>query len=220
MRLPLRLTSILVASTLLLGACSGATATPTPAPAATAAVTTPAPTAAAGTIAPTSGPEQTAVATSLDPCQLVTSAEASSLAGTTFGAGAEDTTSGNARTCTYGAQTLNVFNVLVAQAPDATTAQDDWAQEQAEAQAYATQSVPAGVTLTFNLTDVTNVAGADQAAVGTAQATISGQTINLSAIYVLKGAVFFTFSDLVLGNPAPSASVLEAQAVTTISRLP
>ena len=65
----------------------------------------------------------------------MTSAEASSIAGVTFAAGKEDTTSGGAKTCGYGAKTPNVFMVIVAQAPDAATAQADWTQEQAKAQA-------------------------------------------------------------------------------------
>ena len=57
----------------------------------------------------------------LDPCQLVTQQEASQLAGTTFAAGKEEAISSASSMCTYGAQTLNVFTVLVAVAPDAAT---------------------------------------------------------------------------------------------------
>src|SRR5690348_10178293 len=60
-------------------------------------------------------------ATSLDPCQIVTSAEASALAGANFTTGIEQTTDGGGRICVYGYQTQNVFMVLVAQGPDAAT---------------------------------------------------------------------------------------------------
>jgi hypothetical protein len=212
--------TLLPAAVLLVAACSG---TPSSPPASTA------PQASTGggspTIAPASLPlpsgaaEGSAVPTSLDPCALVTADEASTLAGTTFGAGTESTTSGGAKICTYGSATTAVVNVLVAQAADAATAQADWAQEQAEAQAQLQQSVPAGVSLSFSLDD-TSVTGADKAAVGTASASISGVGVAISAIYVLKGAVFFTFSDLAVGHAAAAATALEAQAGTTIGRLP
>jgi len=44
--------------------------------------------------------------------------------------------------------------------------------------------------------------------------------VGLIAIYLLKGSTFVTFSDLVLGKPAPSAATMEAQAQTTLGRLP
>jgi hypothetical protein len=113
-----------------------------------------------------------------------------------------------------------VFSVLVAQAPDAATAQADWTQEEAKAQSFLEKGVPSGVTVSFNLTDVSNVAGADRAAVGTGGATISGQTINGSVIYLLKGATFVYFGDLVLRKAAPATSDMEAQATTTLGRVP
>jgi len=163
---------------------------------------------------------QSAAPTSLDPCQLVTATEASSLAGASFPAGTEGTTSGGGRTCVYGAQTTNVFSVLVAQAPDAATAQADWTQEEAKAQSTLEKGVPSGVTVSLNLSDVSNVAGADRAAVGTGSATISGETIHGSVIYLLKGAAFVYFGDLVLGKAAPATADMEAQATTTLGRVP
>jgi hypothetical protein len=150
----------------------------------------------------------------------VTSAEASSLAGATFAAGKPGTTSGGANTCVYGYQTLNVFTVLVTQATDAATAQADWAQEQAKAQAAINQGIPAGANVNLNVTDVSGVTGADKAAVATFNTTISGETIGITAIYLLKGAVFLTFSDLVIGHAPPTTAAIEAQAVTSLKRLP
>jgi hypothetical protein len=211
-------TALLVATALVIAACSGSP-TPSPSPASgTPAAATPTESA---TIEPTasSTAEQSALPTSLDPCQLVTASEASALAGASFTAGKEETTSGGAKTCVYGAQTLNVFQVLVVQAPDAATAQSQWTQLQAQAEDALKQGTPSGINVSLNVNDVT-VAGADKAAVATASATISGTTISVSAIYVLKGATFFSISDLVLGNAAPSSSALEAQAQTTLGRVP
>jgi hypothetical protein len=208
----------LLASLLLAAACNAAaTSSPSPASGTPAAAT---PTESA-TIEPTAGStaEQTGVPTSLDPCQLVTASEASALAGASFGAGTEGTTSGGAKTCVYGGQTLNVFQVLVAQAPDAATAQSQWTEFQAQAEDALKAGTPTGVTVNLNVTDVT-LAGADKAADATASATISGTTISISAIYVLKGATFFSISDLVVGKTAPSSSALEAQALTTLGRIP
>lgn len=215
------LTALLFATALAAAACNAATA-PSPSESSTPAATPPAATSAESPTleATASGtPEQTAVPTSLDPCQLVTASEASSLAGASFGAGTEGTTSGGAKTCVYGGQTLNVFQVLVAQAPDAATAQSQWTELQAQAEDALKAGTPSGTTVNLNVTDVT-LAGADKAADATASGTISGTTISVSAIYVLKGATFFSFSDLVVGTTAPSSSAMEAQALTTLGRVP
>jgi hypothetical protein len=196
----------LAAAVLAIAACGGSpTASATPTPSAPATASAPA--------------QPSASPVALDPCQLVTSAEASALAGTTYAAGREGTTNGG-KTCVYGYQTTNVFLVLVAQAPDAATAQAQWGTELAQAQAELKKGVPAGINLNFNATDVSNVTGADRAAVVTFNTTISSIRIGLSGIYVLKGATFFTFSDLLEGHAPPTLSAMEAQAVTTLSRVP
>ena len=207
----------LLAALVLAAACNGA-ATPSPSPEASTPAVSPTGSATVEATA-SSTPEQSAIPTSLDPCQLVTASEASSLAGASFGAGTEATTSGGAKTCVYGGQTLNVFQVLVVQAPDATTAQSKWTELQAQAEDALKSGAPSGTTVNLNVTDVT-LAGADKAADATASATISGTTISISAIYVLKGATFFSISDLVVGNAAPLSSALEAQALTTLGRVP
>jgi hypothetical protein len=208
------------------GATTGATGTPLPVSSPTT-VATATPVAATPTPAPTSTAtptaQATAVATSLDPCQLVTSSEASSLAGTTYGAGTESTTTGGGKICTYGAATTEVFQVLVAVASDAATAQADWSQEEgqvtSELQSAVTAAQSAGVTLNFTINDTSNVSGADMAAVGTFGTTISGVSLGGTAIYVLKGATFFAISDLEVGGTAPSTSAMEAQAETTLGRV-
>jgi hypothetical protein len=154
-------------------------------------------------------PDATGVPTTLDPCQLVTAQEASQLAGVTFGAGKEDTTEGNGKICTYG-QTGNDFNVIVGQAPDVATAQ----AEEAAAEAAIKEQAPVGVT-------TTQISGLGDAAVFLSiSESLGGQTINGSAIYVLKGTVFFGFSDLAIGKPAPSQAALTAEAQLVLSRVP
>ena len=234
-----RMILIGTAGLLLLAACSSSTKTaavsqpPVPvAPAAasssatssTSATAPPAPPVLTST--PTSEPpaaslspasSDTGVATTLDPCVLVTSSEASSLGGTSFGAGTEQT-SGNAKQCVYGGQTANVFTVEVAQATDAASAQAEFAQEEAEAQAAIKKQAPAGIVVSLDTADVTGLG--DKAATIQGGATISGQTINASGIYVLKGATFFAFQDLVLGKSAPTSDALRAEASTVLTRLP
>ncbi len=211
--------ALLPAAALLVAACSsGPTASTAPssvAPEATAS-------GAAATIAPSAPPAsmaaQTAAPTSLDPCQLVTASEASALAGASYSSGKSSTTGGGAKICTYSSTTA-VVNVLVTQAGDASTAQADWTQEQAQAEAALKQGTPPGMNLNFKLNDA-SVTGADKAAVATASGSFSGVTLSISAIYVLKGATFFSFSDLALGHAAAPASTLEAQAVVTLGRIP
>jgi hypothetical protein len=159
-------------------------------------------------------PDATAVPTSLDPCQLVTAQEASTLAGATFGAGKESTTEGNAKICTYGAQTANVLNVYVVQAPDVATAQAAEAAGLAAAKAAAEQQAPG---VTFSQTELADFA--DGALVISASATISGQTLAISGIYVLSGTTFFAITDVVLGQPAPTSDALQAQARVVLGRI-
>lgn len=184
------------------GTSPSATPTATPVPAAT----------------PTPASTATAVPTSIDPCQLITASEASSLAGVSYGAGTESVTSGGAKRCVYGSQTLNILSVIVAVAPDAATAQADWASEEAQVKA-ALQSSAQGASINVNINDTSNLSGADKAAVGTGSASIAGQTLYASVIYFLKGPTFVSFSDLVLGHASPSASAMEAEANTVLGRI-
>jgi hypothetical protein len=56
-------------------------------------------------------------------------------------------------------------------------------------------------------------------AVGTGGASIEGVKLNATVIYFLKGAVFVSFSDLVLGKAAPSESDMESEANTVLGRI-
>ena len=86
------------------------TATPTEAP------------STAATEAPSESELPSAVATDIDPCQLITSADASQLVGMKFGAGKASEAENNVKLCTYAAPGPNLFSVEVAVAPDVATA--------------------------------------------------------------------------------------------------
>jgi hypothetical protein len=197
-------------SALLLTACGSSASTSTSSGSGSAPAAQPAASAAAS-------PSQSAAATSLDPCQLVTSSEASSLAGTTFGPGQEETTNGGKR-CIYGSQTTNVFTVEVAQAQDSATAQADWSQEQAKAQNLVEQKLPPGVDVSLNTQNVTGLG--DRAATASGSASVAGHKIGVSGIYLLKGATFLAFQDLLLGHNPPSSAAMQAEARTALGRVP
>lgn len=180
-----------------------------------AAPSTPAP--AASTPEPTTS--VTAAATTLDPCQVVTAAEAGALAGATFGNGIEEQTGANdtGKRCTYGSQTTNVFFVQVGVATDAQAAQAEWTREQAQLQAELAQMIP-GAKPALKTTDIQGLG--DRAVVATLNANIGGQSINGTTLAVLKGATLLAFGDLVRGTAAPTSAAMQAQAKTSLARLP
>lgn len=207
------------------GASGSATAQASVAQTQAAQSQSPTPTAAASTSA---APQQsqpaaasvsvigTTVATNIDPCQLVTAAEASVLAGTTYSSGMEQT-SGNGKECIYGYQTTNVFTVEVVQADSAATAQAAWADAKAKADAGLKQQLPAGVTVNVNTGGVPGLG--DQAATVYVSTSLGGQQVGLSGVYVLKGATFFAFQDLLVGHAPPTLAAMEAQATTDLGRI-
>lgn len=224
----IRLAVVVGLSVGLLAACSGSTATNSPvviapltsvAPPSVppSAVASSAPTSASpipsappsSSTAPSDLP--TAAPTALDPCQVVPVGEASQLAGTTFGPGKEDTTKGGAKICTYGANTTNVFTVIVGQAASEADAQ---AGKVAAETAIANQG---GSAVKFSV--VAPPIG-DGAADYVGSLTTGGATIHGAALYGLKGTVFYGFSDLVLSNPAPTKAQIEAEASVIVGRLP
>jgi hypothetical protein len=155
----------------------------------------------------------------VDPCQIIPASEASALAGATFDSGVPLTSEGGSVGCVYGANTANVLTVVVAQAPDAATAQAEWANYEAKAQSLFTKDLPPGVALNFSLADVSDLP-ADRATLAQGSASFAGRTINGSACYLLKGTSFVAFSDLLLGQAAPSSDALEGEAQTVLGRLP
>lgn len=202
------------ACAVLMIACGGLT---------TGGANTPTPTTVLGsnnppsTLAPIDTPAETATATvttALDPCVLVPKEEASALTGVSFDDGTEETTSGGGKRCIYGSNTLNVFTVIVVQGKDQATVEAAKADFQADLEANMQQLASQGIEVT-ELPDY-----ADGAFVGQGSADFSGQTINGSAIGVLKGLVFFGISDIALNGPAPSTDALKAEADTVLGRIP
>jgi len=189
------------------------------APAATSALTSAATSAATSPVASAStSPSQSGVATSLNPCQIVPADEASAVAGATFSAGQEEPTGTGGERCVYGSETTNVFSVIVGQADSATDAEADYSQEEADAQSAITKQVPAGVKLNEQTQDVSGLG--DRATVVSGSVSMGAESIAASAIYLLKGAVFLSFSDEVVGAGAPTAEALEAEATKALARLP
>jgi len=201
---------IVAVAALFVAACSSTS---------TAGTISPAPSVAAS---PTIGasPSAAAATTSMDPCQLVTQAEASQLAGTSYAAGKEETTSGGGRMCWYGAQTTNVFEVFVGAASSAGVAQAQWDNEKSQLQAAIEKggSTP-GLTLNANVVD-TSIAGADRAAAGSLSFSGNGFSIAGSVVYLLKGATFVAIANLVAGHASPSIPAMEAEAQIALGRLP
>jgi hypothetical protein len=206
----------LAACAVLLAGCSSSSGGSTSAGAVSSAATT----RAAGTTSSASPSpssiSDTGVATSLDPCQLVTQSEASTLAGTSFGKGKEET-SGNGKQCVYGAQTKNVFTVELGQSQDASTASAEWAQAQSQAKSAVTAKLPPGVHVTLNTRNAAGIG--DKAATVFGSTTLGGVTVGFSGAYVLKGATFFAFQDLVVGQRPPSIAALTAEAKKSAGRV-
>jgi hypothetical protein len=165
----------------------------------------PGPGAPSASATPTPATSASGAATTIDPCQLVTAAEASTLTGVTYTSGKLEVDSVSSRRCIYGGQTKHVFEVIVAQAasPAAAKAYATALRAQAE------QLIGASVALSA----VTGIG--DDAE--TLHATKSG--IDMAGLYVVKGANGFALVDETLGTAA-SIPALETQAQTVLSRLP
>jgi hypothetical protein len=223
---------LVILSALLLAACSASTTSSEP----SLAIAVPAPSLAAASptaeasVAPTESPsaapednataeasaaaQATAVPTDIDPCQLVTTDEASALAGMKLAAGTVSTAN-NTRICSYGAEGT-VMQVLVAVAPDAATAKAGEADFKAQLERGAAQ---AGI-VHPKLTELSDFEPGVDAAVISGDVDVSGTKVSGIALYALKNAVVVAISDISLGGSAPSSDAMQAQAHTTLSRLP
>jgi hypothetical protein len=200
--------------TLTLGACTssagGATTDPTQPPAAAqvpvvnlqpsvlTATPTPEPTAS-----PSPGPsdasaaESQAPAAPIDPCTLLTTAEASNLIGVKLGAGVS-TTVDQDRECVFKKGLTEVKLILAPPAPDVATATGYWDAERAQAPAD------------FQVKDLSVF---DRSAFGSA----SGAGISISALFVLDGKQAF---DVFCANPACGENASVAAAELVAGRLP
>ena len=154
----------------------------------------------------------------LDACQLIGSAEASAYAGVVYDAGSPIDTDNGASGCAYHAGTTSVLTVIVAQAPDADTAQAQWSDYQARAQELVQQGLPGG-RVDLNPNDVSDLP-ADRAAVATGSGNLFGRTLNASACYLLKGTIFVAFTDVALDQATPAPDAIEAEALNVLGRLP
>jgi hypothetical protein len=152
-----------------------------------------------------------AVSTTLDPCQLVTRSEASSLAHAGFGPGQEEGTKIR-HECVYGAQTPNVLTVFVVQAASPAAAQAGWNSLLAEAQQFAGGEAAGKLALTPDSTigDKAEWVELDLSQIG----------VSARGLAFLKGAAGVYIIDLVRGGAAPGRPALSDQAQTVISRLP
>jgi len=207
------LTVVVATAAVVLAACSSSaktgTGTPTATPTATGQQTSAAP--------PTPIPSATGAPVSLDPCTLVTSTEASAIAHASFGPGKEEPISAASKQCVYGAQTTNVFEVTVAQAASPAEAQAEFTAAQAQAEADLKKQAPPGVNVNL---DTSNASGiGDKAATAYGTASIQGQTIGFSGIYVVSGATFFAITDLTVGQKPASTADMKAQAQTVLGRI-
>jgi len=175
--------------------------------AASSAPTTPPPSRSASP-GDTSSPQ--GQANDLNPCQLVTQAEASTLAHAPFGPGKLE---GNAvrHECVYGAQTPNVLDVFVLQGASTDDAQAEWNQLLAEAKAGAGQAADL-----VQLTPDSGIADrAEWVELNLAQIGVSGR-----GLAFLKGSVGVYMIDEVRGGSAPTRAAFTDQANTVLTRLP
>lgn len=181
-----------------------ASASAAPSPSASAAPSSQAPSSAPAASGPTAAP------TALDPCQLVTQSEASSLAGLQLGAGKETTNENNTKMCTYGGTATDV-TVFLVQAPDQAALDAGKAQALAALQKAANNGMK-----TSRLTGI----GDDAALLTLSRTGATGLTLNAIGIYVVKGLTFFAVTDISVGHPVASEAAIKAQAMTTVSRIP
>ncbi len=202
----------LLAILVILSACGTTTLqTVTPPTATTAPIapsSTPLPTAASALL------PQTGKAVSLDACQLISRDEASALTGIQYKAGVAGNLPGGGKTCTYTSTSQNVFAVEVVQASDTAAADAAKAKFLTDLQARMQQLNSQGLTVT-QLPNFADGALTVQSAI-----TYNNETINGSAFGFRKGTTFVAFSDTVVGQPAPSAAVMQAEAQTVLGRLP
>jgi hypothetical protein len=134
---------------------------------------------------------------SIDPCSLLTAAEASKAMGKQLSAGVSAQLDPD-RACTFKNGLTEVKLILAPPAPDAKTAQAYWDQERAQ--------VPADV-------PVKDLTYFDRSAYGAG----SAGGVSLSALFVIDGTNFF---DFYCGFPACSQKASVAAAQLIAGRLP
>jgi hypothetical protein len=156
-------------------------------------------------------PLPTAVPTDLDPCQLVTSDDASTFVGTKFGPGKASTTENNVKMCAYAAPGPNLFTVEVAVAPDVATAQ----AAEAGAEADLTSKGP------LTVIPLPSFATDADAALLQGSGSAGGITLGGRALLLLKGTTFLGFSDISTGGAQPpSEQAFKDEGNMLLAKLP
>jgi hypothetical protein len=133
----------------------------------------------------------------IDPCSLITQAEASTMIGKQLGTGVSSTVA-QERVCTFKSGLAEVKLFLAPKAPDEATATQYWDAERAQA--------PAEV-------KINDLGGFTRAAYG--DGTSAGAPV--SAMFVIQDTYFF---DLYCGFPACGEVAEVAEATTIVGRLP
>jgi hypothetical protein len=158
-------------------------------------------------------PLPTAVVTDIDPCQLITSDDASTFVGVKFGAGKATNTENNVKMCSYSGPGPNIFTVEVAVAPDVATAQA------AEADAKAELSSKGGAKL--GVIPLPSFADNTDAAILQGSGSAGGITIGARALMLLKGTTFVGFSDISAGGASPpTEQAFQDEGNAVLAKLP
>jgi hypothetical protein len=178
---------------------------------------TPEPTSTPVSEAPSESVFPSAVATDIDPCDLITSEEASALVGVKFGAGKESTTEDNLKICAYSAPGPNIFNVDLAIAPDEATAKAAEKTQEQDLQSQADDMADLGLTVT----KLPNFAPNTDAAIIQGAKSAGGLSIAGRGILVLRGTTFFGFNDIATGGgQPPSEQAMKDKAMELLDRVP
>ena len=173
----------------------------------------------AATEAPSESELPSAVATDIDPCQLITSADASQLVGVKFGAGKATETENNVKLCTYAAPGPNIFSVEVAVAPDVATAQAAEAAALQDLKDTASQQADLGLNVEVLPSFGPN--GDADAAMLQGSKSAGGISLGARALYVLHNTTLFGFSDISLGGSSPpSEQAMKDKATEILATLP
>ncbi len=153
-----------------------------------------------------SGP--TAAPTALDPATLVSQDEATALAGGPVSACAA-TTADNRKTCTYSGAGVQV-SVTVIQAPSQAALDAGKAAVLADLQKAAANGLK-----------TTRISGiGDDAALLSGSHTTAGIALKGIGVYAVKGLTFVAVVVIGIGHDVPDAKTIEAQATTTMGRVP
>jgi hypothetical protein len=225
---PAALATLAIVAALGVGACSSganpsavasalANASLPPLPSEAATPLPSAPASSSGANQPSESALPTAIATDIDPCQLITADQASTLVGVKFGAGKESDNGKNVKICSYAGPGPNIFMVEVAVAPDVATAKAAEAAVQADIASTANEQGGMGLTVT----QLPNFAANTDAAMLAGQKSGGGLSIAARAMLVLRNATFFAFSDLAAGGgQPPSEQAMKDKANEILATLP